>query len=64
MPINLKEFEQVMTEHFKTVTQEEFMQNLQKAAPYLFEETAEELHERKAGRNPLASRHGVKPVAA
>jgi hypothetical protein len=42
MPINLKEFEQVMTEHFKNVTQEEFMQNLQKAAPYLFEETPEE----------------------
>jgi hypothetical protein len=34
-----------MTEHFKTVTQEEFMQNLRKAAPYLFEETEEEQNE-------------------
>jgi hypothetical protein len=48
MPINLKEFEQAMTEHFKNVTQEEFMQNLQKAAPYLFEETPEEYHEDSA----------------
>jgi hypothetical protein len=48
MPIDLKEFEQVITEHFKNVTEEEFMQNLRKAAPYLFEETVEEYHEDSA----------------
>jgi hypothetical protein len=48
MPIDLQEFEQVITEHFKNVTQEEFMQNLRKAAPYLFEEMAEEHHEDSA----------------
>jgi hypothetical protein len=45
MPIDLKEFERVITEHFKTATEEEVIQNLRKAAPYLFEETAEEPHE-------------------
>jgi hypothetical protein len=48
MPIDLKEFERVITEHFKTATEEEVIQNLRKAAPYLFEETAEEYHEDSA----------------
>jgi hypothetical protein len=52
MPIDLKEFEQVITEHFKTVTQEELMQNLRKAAPYLFEEATEEPHENGASILP------------
>jgi hypothetical protein len=45
MPIDLKEFERVITEHFKNATQEEFIQNLRKASPHLFEETPENHHE-------------------
>jgi hypothetical protein len=52
MPIDLKEFERVITEHFKTATEEEVMQNLRKAAPYLFEETPEEYHEDSASILP------------
>ncbi len=48
MPIDIKEFERVITEHFKTATEEEVIQNLRKAAPYLFEETTEEPHENDA----------------
>ncbi len=47
MPIDLREFERVITDHFKNATEEEMMQNLRKVAPHLFEETseAEEHHE-------------------
>jgi hypothetical protein len=45
MPIDLKEFERVITEHFANATQEEFLQNLLRVAPYLFEEAPEEHHE-------------------
>jgi hypothetical protein len=45
MPIDLKEFERVITEHFKNATQEEFIQNLRKASPHLFKETPEEHRE-------------------
>jgi hypothetical protein len=45
MPIDLKEFERVITDHFKNATEEEFIQTLRKASPHLFEETAEEHHE-------------------
>ena len=41
MPINLKEFEQLVNEHFATVTDEEFLDNLRKSSPYLFTESPE-----------------------
>jgi XisI protein len=41
MPINLKKFEQIVTEHFATVTDEEFLENLRKSSPYLFIENSE-----------------------
>jgi hypothetical protein len=41
MPINLKKFEQIVTEHFATVTDEEFLENLRKSSPYLFTESPE-----------------------
>jgi hypothetical protein len=41
MPINLKKFEQIVAEHFATVTDEKFLENLQKSSPYLFIENSE-----------------------
>ncbi len=41
MPINLRKFEQIVTDHFATVTDEEFLENLRKSSPYLFTENSE-----------------------
>jgi hypothetical protein len=41
MPINLRKFEQIVTEYFATVTDEEFLENLRKSSPYLFTENSE-----------------------
>jgi hypothetical protein len=35
MPMNPEKFKQIITEHFKTVTPEEFLENLRKSSPYL-----------------------------
>jgi hypothetical protein len=36
MPMNPSEFQNRVTEHFKNVTEEEFLSNLRKSSPYLF----------------------------
>jgi hypothetical protein len=33
MPMNPEKFKQIITEHFKTVTPEEFLENLRKSSP-------------------------------
>jgi hypothetical protein len=38
MPMDAKEFKRRVAEHFKNVTKEEFLRNLQKSSPYLFTE--------------------------
>jgi hypothetical protein len=42
MPINPREFERLVTHHFDTVTDEEFLANLRKSSPYLFTDSSEE----------------------
>jgi hypothetical protein len=42
MPMNHEKFKQIITDHFKTVTPEEFLANLRKSSPYLFTETREQ----------------------
>jgi predicted transposase/invertase (TIGR01784 family) len=42
MPMNPEKFKQIITDHFKTVTPEEFLANLRKSSPYLFTEMQEE----------------------
>ena len=42
MPMNPEKFKQIITNHFKTVTPEEFLENLRKSSPYLFTEVQEE----------------------
>jgi hypothetical protein len=42
MPMDPKEFQQRVTEHFKNVTEEKFLNNLRKSSPYLFIENPEE----------------------
>jgi hypothetical protein len=41
MPMNPEKFKQIITDHFKTVTPEEFLENLRKSSPYLFTENLE-----------------------
>jgi hypothetical protein len=41
MPMNLRKFEQIVTDHFATVTDEEFLENLRKSSPYLFADESE-----------------------
>jgi hypothetical protein len=41
MPMNPEKFKQIITDHFKTVTPEEFLENLRKSSPYLFTENSE-----------------------
>jgi XisI protein len=41
MPMNLRKFEQIVTAHFATVTDEEFLENLRKSSPYLFTDESE-----------------------
>jgi hypothetical protein len=41
MPMNHEKFKQIITDHFKTVTPEEFLENLRKSSPYLFTESSE-----------------------
>jgi hypothetical protein len=36
MPMDPREFQRRVTEHFKNVTEEEFLSNLRKSSPYLF----------------------------
>lgn len=45
MPIDPREFERLVTNHFATVTDEEFLENLRKAAPYLFTDSSEETND-------------------
>jgi len=45
MPIDPKKFKQIVTNHLEKVTEVEFLDNLQKAAPYLFKERTEKLEE-------------------
>jgi hypothetical protein len=42
MPMDPREFQQRVTEHFENVTEEEFLSNLQKSSPYLFTKEFEE----------------------
>jgi hypothetical protein len=42
MPMNPEKFKRIITNHFKTVTPEEFLENLRKSSPYLFTETIKE----------------------
>jgi hypothetical protein len=41
MPMNFRKFEQIVTDHFATVTDEEFLENLRKCSPYLFADDSE-----------------------
>jgi hypothetical protein len=41
MPINPEKFKKIVTDHFATVTDEEFLENLRKSSPYLFTENSE-----------------------
>lgn len=41
MPINPEKFKKIVTDHFATVTDEEFLENLRKSSPYLFIENSE-----------------------
>ncbi len=41
MPIDPREFKRLVTNHFATVTDEEFLENLRKSSPYLFTEKSE-----------------------
>ena len=41
MPMNPEKFKRIITNHFKTVTPEEFLENLRKSSPYLFTESSE-----------------------
>jgi hypothetical protein len=45
MPINPREFERLVTDHFATVTDEEFLENLRKCSPYLFTDSSEETND-------------------
>jgi hypothetical protein len=45
MPINPEKFKRIITNHFKTVTPEEFLENLRKSSPYLFTESSEKQQE-------------------
>lgn len=40
MPMNPDKFKRIITNHFKTVTPEEFLENLRKSSPYLFTESS------------------------
>jgi hypothetical protein len=42
MPMDPREFQQRVIEHFENVTEEEFLSNLQKSSPYLFTKEFEE----------------------
>ena len=42
MPMDPSEFQSRVTEHFKNVTEEEFLSNLRKSSPYLFVKDSEE----------------------
>lgn len=41
MPIDPRKFEKIITNHFKNLTEEEFLKTLQKSSPYLFDESLE-----------------------
>lgn len=45
MPINPREFERLVTHHFATVTDEEFLANLRKSSPYLFTDSSEKTND-------------------
>jgi hypothetical protein len=42
MPIDPEKFKQIITNHFATVTNEEFLENLRECSPYLFTDSSEE----------------------
>ena len=41
MPMNPDKFKRIITSHFKTVTPEEFLENLRKSSLYIFTESSE-----------------------
>lgn len=38
MPIDPKQFKKIITNHFKNLTEEEFLNTLRKSSPHLFDE--------------------------
>ena len=53
MPMNPEKFKQIITDHFKTVTPEEFWENLRKSSPYLFTEEPEKQQDDRISESHL-----------
>jgi hypothetical protein len=51
MPMDAKEFKRRVTEHFESVTEEEFLENLRKSLPYLSVEESGDPKEFQAQSN-------------
>ncbi len=45
MPLDPKEFEKVFSNHFETISPEQFLDNLKAACPYLFDEDSSKIVE-------------------
>ena len=43
MPINLKQFKKIVTNHFENLTEEEFLSTLHKSSPRLSDEKSEQV---------------------
>jgi hypothetical protein len=53
MPMNPEKFKQIITDHFKTVTPEDFLENLRKSSPYLFTESSEKEQDDRISESDL-----------
>ena len=53
MPIDPREFKRIVTNHFATVTDEEFLENLRKSSPYLFTEDPEKQQDDRISESHL-----------
>ncbi|WP_310419239.1 hypothetical protein [Chamaesiphon sp. OTE_8_metabat_110] len=51
--MNPEKFKQIITDHFKTVTPEEFLENLRKSSPYLFTEDSEKQQDDRISESDL-----------
>jgi hypothetical protein len=58
MPLDPKEFEKVFVNHFEKISQEQFLDNLKVACPYLFDEDSilafQEINSQEDFSKPLA----------
>lgn len=51
--MNPEKFKRIITNHFKTVTPEDFLENLRKSSPYLFTDSSEKQQDARISASDL-----------